>query len=139
LTQEQQDDAAFQDLFSRYETLDPNGMTNEILESLLTDKALADEQKELSNSSTELKTYEGVASVSNFLVTSRGKDNAANDYMVGQACLDVSRTRVLDVNGNQINPDRPPTISMQMKALKVSDGSWRIGEVVRNDSVGACS
>ncbi|WP_190318614.1 hypothetical protein [Clavibacter michiganensis] len=139
MTQEQQDDAAFQELFSRYEDLDPNRMTNDILESLLTDKALADEQKELSNSSTDVMTYEGVAHVSNFLVTSRGKDDAENDYMVGQACLDVSQTRVLDTNGNQVNADRPPTISMQIKALKISDGSWRIGEVVRNDSVAACS
>jgi hypothetical protein len=139
LTQEQQDAATFEDLFTRYENLDPNLMTRDSLDLLLTGDALDGEEKGLTEVADEHKTYEGTATVSNFTVTEQGKDKAANDYMIGQACLDISQTRVLGPDGNQLNPDRPPTLSMQMRAVKISDGSWRISNVVRNDNVGACS
>jgi hypothetical protein len=139
LTQEQQDFATFQDLFSRYETEDPNTTTRADLDAFLTGDALEEEQKELAEIHDQHRTYQGTVSISNFSVTDHGADDKANHYMVGQACLDISQSHVFGSDGKELYPDRPSTVSLQMKAMKISDGTWRISDVVRNDSTGVCS
>ncbi|QIS39543.1 hypothetical protein [Clavibacter capsici] len=138
LTQEQQDDRAFRDVFTRYVSLAPSEETEEVLSGMLTGDALAGELSSVRDTQQKDQHAEGKAMASAFEVTSRGSDDKG-DFMVAQACLDVSGIRVLDATGKDVTPTRDTRLSLQMKATKAADGSWRISDSLRNESVHACA
>jgi hypothetical protein len=138
LTQEQQDDKAFQDVFTRYVSLDSSEETEEILSGLLTGDALDGELSSVRDTQERGQHGEGKAVASAFEVTSHGSDGQG-DFMVGQACLDVSGIRILDASGKDVTPSRDTRLSLQMKATRAVDGTWRISESLRNESVHACA
>jgi hypothetical protein len=138
LTQEQQDDEAFRDLVNRYDAVDPNTSTDYDLTPLLTGSVLESERKSVKESRDSGETVEGLDTISGFTVTDRGIDSDHLQYMTAQVCLDVSGTRIRDAQGNDTTPDRDPRLSLQMKAVKASDGTWRISDIVRNEDVHAC-
>ncbi|MBM7387939.1 FlaG/FlaF family flagellin (archaellin) [Clavibacter michiganensis] len=137
LTQEQQDDAAFRDVFERYASLDPSGENEETLSGLLSGDALDGEVASVRDTQDKKQHSVGRATTSGFEVTSRGSD-AQGDFMVGQACLDVSGIRILDASGNDVTPQRDARLSLQMKAMRSTDGTWRISDSLRNEAVHAC-
>ncbi|RII98661.1 MULTISPECIES: hypothetical protein [Clavibacter] len=137
LTQEQQDEAAFRDVFTRYVSLDQSQETEEILAGLLTGDALEGEISSVRDTQGKGQHGVGKATESAFQVTSHGSD-AQGDFMVAQACLDVSGVRILDQTGDDVTPSRDVRLSLQMKAKRSTDGLWRISDSLRNESVRAC-
>jgi hypothetical protein len=137
LTQEQQDEAAFRDVFTRYVSLDQSQETEEVLSGLLTGDALEGELSSVRDTQEKGQHGEGKATESAFEVTSHGSDSQG-DFMVAQACLDVSGIRIIDQTGADVTPSRDARLSLQMKAKKSSDGSWRISDSLRNEAVKAC-
>jgi hypothetical protein len=138
LTQEQQDDQAFEDVFTTYVSLNPSDETEEVLEGLLTGSALDGELSSVRDTQGRGQHSEGKAMASAFEVTSHGSDGQG-DFMVGQACLDVSGIRILDASGKDVTPSRDTRLSLQMKAIQAADGTWRISDSLRNESVHACA
>jgi hypothetical protein len=139
LTQEQQDDQAFEDVMTRYDALDPNTDTEADLETLLTGSVLEGERESLRKSRDAGETVEGLDTMSGFLVTDRGTDKQQAQYMTAQVCLDVSGTRIRDSAGTDVTPSRDPRLSLQVKAIRSDDGMWRISDIVRNEDVHACA
>ncbi|RII94753.1 hypothetical protein DZF95_03385 [Clavibacter michiganensis] len=137
LTQEQEDDAAFRDVFERYASLDPSEENEETLAGLLSGDALDGEVSSVRDTHDKNQHSVGRATTSGFEVTSRGSD-AQGDFMVAQACLDVSGIRILDASGNDVTPQRDARLSLQMKAKRSTDGTWKISDSLRNEAVHAC-
>jgi hypothetical protein len=138
LTQEQQDDEAFQDVFTRYVDIDLGTETPDTLRPLLTGSALQGELDSLQYSADHGQRVVGKTTSRGFKVTDRGTDPHGANYMTGQACLDLSGTRMLDASGRDVTPVRDNLLPLQMKALKGDDGSWKISDSVRNDETHAC-
>ncbi|MFT2712777.1 hypothetical protein [Clavibacter sp. Sh2126] len=138
LTQEQQDDAAFLNVMTEYVDLDPNTLTDDDLEKLLTGNLLQGEKSGLQDSRKNGERSDGLVVMSGFAVTDRGLDPEGLQYMTAQACLDSSGTHVRDSAGNEIKPARDARLSLQIKAVKTPDASWQISDIVRNESVRAC-
>ncbi|CAQ02215.1 hypothetical protein ACR8AL_04000 [Clavibacter sepedonicus] len=138
LTQEPQDDQAFQDLFARFVGIDLSSETEADLTPLLTGSALQGELDSLKYSADNHQTVIGKAMSRSFRVTDRGSDARGSEYMTAQACLDISGTRTLDEQGNDVTPQRDAAVALQMKAVKIADGSWRISDSVRNEDTRAC-
>jgi hypothetical protein len=134
LTQEQQDDQAFEDILSGFLALPFQGESTDDLRPFLTGDALADEQREIEQYRSAQETVDGKDTYYGFRVTDRGAG-----YMVAQVCLDISGTRVLDSDGKDVTPQRSPAVSLQLKAVESDGGgSWRISDLVPNDKVHAC-
>jgi hypothetical protein len=138
LTQEQQDDRAFQDVMTRYVDLDANSDTEEDLAALLTGNVLDSEKSGLAEARRTGVRTDGKDAISGFEVTDRGFDPAGIRYMTAQVCLDSSGTRLIDPNGEDVTPDRDPRLSLQVKAVTSGDSVWRISDIVRNEDVRAC-
>ncbi|WP_316309394.1 hypothetical protein [Clavibacter michiganensis] len=138
LTQEQQDDAAFHDVISRYIDLDANSLTDEDLAALLTGSVLKSEEAGLHKARQKGQRTDGQELVSGFEVTDRGIDPQGAQYMTAQVCLDISGTRIIDSNGADVTPDRAARQSLQVKAVRSDDALWRISDMVRNEDVHAC-
>ncbi|MFT2751787.1 hypothetical protein [Clavibacter sp. Sh2088] len=138
LTQEQQDDQAFEGLFTRYVGIDLSTETEDELRPLLTGSALQGEVDSLKYSADHSQHVIGKATSRGFRVTDRGSDAQGTEYMTAQACLDVSGTRTLDANGKDVTPERDNALALQMKAVKTADGSWRISDSLRNEDTHAC-
>lgn len=138
LTQEQQDEAAFHDLFARYVAIDLSTEAESDLTPLLTGSALQGELDSLEYSADNHQKVIGKATSRNFQVTDQGSDSQGSEYMTAQACLDISGTRTVDAEGNDVTPPRDAAVALQMKAVKIADGSWRISDSVRNEDTHAC-
>ncbi|CCE75198.1 hypothetical protein [Clavibacter nebraskensis] len=138
LTQEQQDDQAFQDLFSRFVGIDLSSETEGDLTPLLTGSALQGELDSLKYSADNHQKVIGKVTSRGFRVTDRGSDAQGSEYMTAQACLDISGTRTVDEQGKDVTPQRDAAVALQMKAVKIADGSWRISDSVRNEDTRAC-
>jgi hypothetical protein len=138
LTQEQQDDQAFQDLFSRFVGIDLSSETEVDLTPLLTGSALQGELDSLKYSADNHQKVIGKVTSRGFRVTDRGSDAQGSEYMTAQACLDISGTRTVDDQGKDVTPQRDAAVALQMKAVKIADGSWRISDSVRNEDTRAC-
>jgi hypothetical protein len=133
-TREQQDDQAFEDVLAGFLALPFEGESADDLRPFLTGDALADEEREIEEYRSAHETVDGMDTYYGFRVTDRGAG-----YMVAQACLDISGTRVLDVDGRDVTPQRNPAVSLQLKAVETDgEGSWRISDLVPNDKVHAC-
>ncbi|WP_414172238.1 hypothetical protein [Clavibacter tessellarius] len=139
MTQEQQDDAAFEDVITRYAALDANSLTDEDLKVLLTGDVLRSEEAGLKEAREKGQRTDGEDLISGFQVTDRGLDTLGAQYMTAQVCLDVSGTRIIDVTGADVTPERVARQSLQVKAVKSEDALWRISDIVRNDGVQACA
>jgi hypothetical protein len=137
-TQEQQDAQSFEDLFANFVAIDLSTETPDELTPLLTGSALQGELDSLKYSEENKQRVMGKPTSRSFRVTDRGTDGQGVDYMTAQACLDVSGTRTLDADGHDITPSRDNVLSLQMKAVKLTDGSWRISDSVRNEDTHAC-
>ncbi|WP_435081419.1 hypothetical protein [Clavibacter michiganensis] len=133
LTQEEQDDQAFQAAFSGFLDLPFQGESGDALRPFLTGDAFDDEVREIDEYQAAQQTVVGKDTYYGFRVTSRGPG-----YAVAQACLDVSGTRVLDASGRDVTTTRSPVVSLQLKGVIGDDGSWRISDLVPNDEVHAC-
>jgi hypothetical protein len=134
LTQEQQDDRAFEGLLAGFLALPFQGESADDLRSYLTGDALSDEQREIEQYRSAQEEVDGKDLYYGFRVTDRG-----TGYMVAQVCLDISGTRVLDADGRDVTPQRNAAVSLQLKAVESDgDGSWRISDLVPNDKVHAC-
>jgi hypothetical protein len=138
LAPQDQDEATFRSLYSGYVDLPLDTETVDELRSFLTGGALSSDVESLEADQQSGHRTEGRDAVRGFEVTDRGSDEQGGAYMDAQACLDVSGTRVLDASGADITPERDELVSLQMKAVKIEDGSWRISDFVRNDEVHAC-
>ncbi|RIJ51003.1 hypothetical protein DZG00_10545 [Clavibacter lycopersici] len=138
LTQEQQDEQAFHDVFTRFVDLDANSLTDQDLAALLTGSALKSEEAGLHKARQQGQRTDGQELVSGFEVTDRGIDPQGAQYMTAQVCLDISGTRIIDSNGADVTPDRAVRQSLQVKAVKSDDALWRISDIVRNEDVHAC-
>jgi hypothetical protein len=138
LTQEQQDDQAFQSLYSGYNGLSLESETEGDLQAFLTGDALESDTKYLREAQRSGQRIVGQDTYSGFRVTDRGTDPKGAAYMTAQTCLDVSGTRVLDSSGHDVTPTRDDRLSLQIKAIRLSDGTWRISDFVRNEDVHAC-
>ncbi|RII93867.1 hypothetical protein [Clavibacter californiensis] len=138
LTQEQQDEGTFQDLFTRFVGIDLSRETEGDLTPLLTGSALQGELDSLKYSADNHQKVIGKATARGFRVTDRGADTEGSEYMTAQACLDISGTRTVDEQGNDVTPQRDAAVALQMKAVKIADGSWRISDSVRNEDTRAC-
>ncbi|MFS4506624.1 hypothetical protein ACMA46_10360 [Clavibacter sp. Sh2141] len=108
------------------------------LRGFLTGTALSSDADSLESDHQSGRRIVGKDTFRGFEVTDRGSDAQGRAYMDAQVCLDVSGTRVLDASGADITPERDNLVSLQMKAVKIEDGSWRISDFVRNDRVHAC-
>jgi hypothetical protein len=134
LTREQQDDRAFESLLSGFLQVPFEGESADQLQPFLTGDALDDEVREIAQYRDAQKSVVGKDTYFGFRVTSRGPG-----FMVGQACLDASGTRVLDAAGNDVTGARNPVTSIQLKAVAdAREGAWRISDLVPNDEVHAC-
>jgi hypothetical protein len=134
LTQEQQDDEAFEGLLAGFLALPFQGESVDDLRPFLTGDALSDEQREIEQYRSAQESVDGEDTYYGFRVTDRGAG-----YMVAQVCLDISGTRVLDADGRDVTPQRNPAVSLQLKAVENDgEGSWRISDLVPNDKVHAC-
>ncbi|WP_233549221.1 hypothetical protein [Clavibacter lycopersici] len=134
MTQEQQDDQAFEDLLSGFLALPFQGESESDLRPFLTGDALKDETREIDQYQAAQQTVVGKDTFYGFRVTSRGQG-----FLVAQACLDVSGTRIVDASGQDVTPSRSSLVSLQLKAVDDGDdGSWRISDLVPNDEVRAC-
>ena len=138
LTQEQQDDAAFRDVMTRYVDLDANTDTEEDLAAILTGNLLEDEKSGLATQRQAGQRTVGKEVATGFVVTDRGLDPDGVQYMTAQVCLDLTGTRLLDREGSDITPDTDQRLSLQAKAVVSAGNSWRISDVVRNEDVHAC-
>jgi hypothetical protein len=138
LTQEQQDDQAFEDVFARYVSLDLATEKDDDLSPLLTGSALQGELDSLQYSADRHQRVVGKPTASGFRVTDRGTDSEGVPYMTAQACLDLSGTRTLDADGNDVTPSRDQRLALQMKAVRTTDGTLRISDSVRNEETHAC-
>jgi hypothetical protein len=138
LTQEQQDDQAFEDVMTRYVDLDANSDTEEDLAELLTGNVLDSEKSGLAEARRTGVRTDGKDVISGFQVTDRGLDPAGVQYMTAQVCLDFSGTRLINPDGQDVTPDRDPRLSLQVKAVTSGDALWRISDIVRNEDVRAC-
>jgi hypothetical protein len=138
LTQEQQDDEAFHDVFTRFVDLDANSLTDQDLAALLTGSVLKSEEAGLHKARQQGQRTDGQELASGFEVTDRGNDPQGAQYMTAQVCLDISGTRLIDSNGADVTPDRAVRQSLQVKAVKSDDALWRISDIVRNEDVHAC-
>jgi len=138
LTQEQQDDAAFRDVFTSYVDLDANTDTDDDLAQLLTGNVLKGEKSDLADARRTGERQTGKEIASGFQVTDRGLDPAGLQYMTAQVCVDSSGTRLLDAAGKDVTPQRDTRLSLQVKAIKSEDAVWRISDIVRNEGVHAC-
>ncbi|WP_235425912.1 hypothetical protein [Clavibacter michiganensis] len=138
LTQEQQDDRVFERLYAGYSDLSLESETEGDLQSFLTGDALESDTTDLRNSRRSGQRIVGKDTYSGFRVTDRGIDPKGATYMTAQTCLDVSGTRVLDSSGQDVTPARDDRLSLQMKATRMPDGTWRISDFVRNEDVHAC-
>jgi len=138
LTQEQQDDAAFQDVFTRYVDLDANTDTDDDLAQLLTGNVLESEKSGLADARRTGERQAGKEITSGFQVTDRGLDSSGMQYMTAQVCVDSSGTRLLDAEGKDVTPQRDTRLSLQVKAIMSPDAIWRISDIVRNEKVHAC-
>jgi hypothetical protein len=134
----QQDAQTFQDEYSAYVSLSLESISKDDLAPLLTGDVLAESLSEIADARARGTRFVGKYRYYGFQVTEHGNDAAGREYMVAQACLDVTGTRILDATGQDTTPARDPTTSMQMKAVRLDDGTWRISDVVRNDEVDAC-
>ncbi|PPF50006.1 hypothetical protein C5B94_15715 [Clavibacter michiganensis] len=139
LTQEQQDDAAFRDVMTRYNELDGATATDDDLVPLLTGSVLESEKQSIESARETGESVEGLATLSGFRVTDRGVDGDQAPYMTAQVCLDVSGTRIRDTQGTDVTPARDSRLSLQVKSVKGSDEAWRISDIVRNEDVHACA
>jgi hypothetical protein len=128
-----QDAAAFEDLLARYLEVPFNDESETALRTVLTGKAMEDELGDVSGYRDLGQSVAGKNRSYGFVVTSRGQG-----FMVAKACLDVSGTRVVDASGADITGERAATVSVQLKAIRVDDGSWRISDITNNDEVHAC-
>ncbi|MFT2753632.1 hypothetical protein [Clavibacter sp. Sh2088] len=138
MTQQQQDDQAFHDVFARYVDLDANTDTEDDLAQLLTGSVLDNEKSGLADERRKGVRTSGMDVMSGFEVTDRGLDPAGAEYMTAQVCLDVSGARLIDSTGADITPVRDPRLSLQVKAIRSEDALWRISDIVRNEDVHAC-
>jgi hypothetical protein len=137
-SQDEQDARAFQDLYAKYVALHLDTVDEDDLTPLLTGDLLEEARAELSDSRGEGRHAIGQYTYSRFLVTQHGVDDTGTGFMVAQACLDVTGTRIDDADGKDVTPDRDPLLSMQMKAIETNEGAWRISDALRNDEVRAC-
>ncbi|WP_258071849.1 hypothetical protein [Clavibacter michiganensis] len=133
LSQEQRDDEAFRDLLTGFLDLPFQGEAADDLHPFLTGTAYEDEMREVDRYQAAQQEVVGKDTYSGFSVTARGKD-----FMVAQACLDVSGTRIIDADGRDVTPSRSSTVSLQLKAVRGDDGAWAISDMVPNDAVLAC-
>ncbi|WP_317230349.1 hypothetical protein [Clavibacter sp. MX14-G9D] len=133
LSQEQRDDEAFRTLVTGFLALPFHGEAADDLRPFLTGDALEDEVREIDRYQAARQEVEGQDTYYGFSVTSRGEG-----FMVAQACLDVSGTRIVDADGRDVTPSRSSTVSLQLKAVQGDDGAWRINDMVPNDAVLAC-
>jgi hypothetical protein len=138
MTQEQQDDQAFQDVFVRYVNLDLGTEKEEDLAPLLTGTALQGELESLQYSIDRHQHVVGKPTASGFRITDRGTDPEGVPYMTAQACMDLSGTRTLDADGNDVTPSRDERLALQMKAVRIPDGTLRITDSLRNEETRAC-
>ncbi|WP_317229825.1 hypothetical protein [Clavibacter sp. MX14-G9D] len=138
LTQEQQDDAAFRDVMTRYVDLDANTDTEEDLAALLTGDVLDAEKAGLADARQSGIRTSGKDAMSGFEVTDRGLDPSGTQYMTAQLCLDQSGTRFVDSSGKDMTPERDPRLSLQVKVVKSEKDPWRVSDIVRNEDVHAC-
>ncbi|OUE24710.1 hypothetical protein [Clavibacter michiganensis] len=137
-SQSDQDARTFQEEYAAYVSLALDSISEDELKPLLTGDLLAESVSEIDDAKRQGTHVIGKYTYSNFAVTDQGTDTEGNSYMVAQACLDVTGSRVRDSNGNDITPARDPFISMQLKAITIDEGAWRISDAVRNDEVKAC-
>jgi hypothetical protein len=137
-SQDEQDSRTFRDLYARYVALPLDTVKDDDLTSLLTGDLLQEARAEIADSQSAGKHLVGEYTYSAFLVTDHGHDETGIGYMVAQACLDVSGTRIHDAAGEDVTPGRDPLLSMQMKAIQTSEAGWRISDALRNDEVRAC-
>jgi hypothetical protein len=138
MTQEQQDDQAFQALFSDYVSIDLSTETADELTPLLTGSALQGELDSIDYTKDHHQAVIGKATARGFRVTDRGTDGQGAQYMTAQACLDVSGTRTLDSEGHDVTPARTDAVALQLKAVRIADGTWRISDSLRNEETHAC-
>jgi hypothetical protein len=127
LTQEQQDDQAFEALLSGFLDLPFEGESASDLQPFLTGDALQDEMREIAQYKDAQQTVAGKDTHYGFRVTSRGEG-----FMVAQACLDVSGTRIIDATGADVTPTRNSLVSLQLKAVD-ENGSWLISDLAIED------
>ncbi|QOD44867.1 hypothetical protein [Clavibacter zhangzhiyongii] len=113
-------------------------MSERDLAPLLTGNVLSESVAEIADARDKGTHFLGKYTYTGFTITDRGTDPNGRYFMVAQACLDVTGTRVVDSAGQDVTPRRDPTQSMQMKAVQMDDGDWRISDVLRNDEVHAC-
>jgi hypothetical protein len=137
--QADQDARTFQEEYSSYVSLPLDTMSEGDLVPLLTGDVLSESVAEIADARDKGTRFLGKYTYSGFTVTDHGSDANGRGFMVAQACLDVTGTRVLDATGHDVTPLRDPMQSMQMKAVQVDDGGWRISDVLRNDEVHACN
>ncbi|MBP2457971.1 hypothetical protein ABID70_000537 [Clavibacter michiganensis] len=138
LTQEQQDASTFRSLYETYISMPFDEETEEDLRRVLTGSALSSDLESLQSDRQSGQRIIGHDTFRDFSVTDHGVDPSSGAYMVAEACLDVSGTRVLDAQGADITPQRENLLSLQMKAMKIEGDGWRISDFVRNDGVHAC-
>ncbi|RIJ58103.1 hypothetical protein DZF99_01035 [Clavibacter phaseoli] len=133
-----QDAETFEQQYAKYVSLPLDEISEDDLTPLLTGDLLAESTKEIADTRERGTQVIGKYTYSRFAVTDQGIEASGQAYMVAQACLDVTGSRIHDSSGIDITPDRDPLVSMQLKAVTVDDGSWRISDAVRNDEVKAC-
>ena len=139
LSQEQRDAADFEALYARYVDLPLDGETEGDLRDLLTGRALESDLESLASDRASGRRIVGQETFRGFSVTDQGDDPQSGGYMVAQACLDVGGTRFVDSGGVDVTPQREALVSLQIKAVRIEGGDWRISDFVRNDEVRACA
>jgi hypothetical protein len=138
INQDQRDDQAFEVLFTKYVSIDLGNEAADELTPLLTGSALQGELESIEYSTDHHQTVIGKAVARGFRVTDRGTDDQGTQYMTAQACLDISGTRTLDADGNDVTPSRTAAVALQLKAVRIADGTWRISDSLRNEETHAC-
>jgi hypothetical protein len=135
LSAEDQDAAAFENLYADFLSIDENTETREQLAKVLAGPALGDELNGAEGLRAEGKHVEGRLTYSGFEVTDH-----SDTSMVARVCSDTSGTTVFDSSGKPIPDDGDKEVSLAMKATRASsDSPWRISEIVRDDTVQACA
>ncbi|OUE31677.1 hypothetical protein BFL35_03800 [Clavibacter michiganensis] len=134
LTQEQQDDQAFQDLYAEFLSIDENTETREQLAEVLASPALEDELNGTESIRARGERVEGRLTYSRFEVTDHSET-----AMIARVCSDSGGTTVFDSTGEPISDEGDHAVSLAMKATRASlETPWRISEIVRDDGVRAC-
>ncbi|WP_440694420.1 hypothetical protein [Clavibacter nebraskensis] len=134
LTQEQQDEAAFEDLYATLLSIDENTETREELAEVLAAPALDDELNGAESIKGAGEHVEGRLTYSHFEVTDHSETS-----MIARVCSDTSGTTVFDSSGKPMSNDNNDEVSLAMKATRASSATpWRISEIVRDDGVRAC-